>query len=127
MSILINIAAVLTGVVLIVTILNLMVKKRMSEAQSVLWLIIGFITIVIGIFPRLINIIADTFGIWYAPSLTFLIAYVVLLFIVLKTTVLTSVQSSQVNELFMEVILIKEENERLRKELEEIKKGSELD
>ena len=129
MSILVNLAAVLTGVVLIVIIFNLMVNKKMSEAQSVLWLLIGLVTIFIGLFPRIINIMADIFGVWYAPSLTFVIAYVGLLFIVLKTTVITSVQSNQINELFMKVVLIKEENEKLQEEIEAIKekKEGELD
>lgn len=121
MSILINMGAVLTGIILIVIIFNLMVNKKMSESQSVLWLLIGIVTIIIGLFPRIINITANKLGVWYPPSLIFVIAYVGLLFIVFKTTVMTSVQTSQINELFMEVILIKEENEKLKKELNNIK------
>ena len=127
MSILINIATILTGVILIGIIFNLMVDKKMSEAQSVLWILIGVVTVFIGIFPKIINIIADKLGVWYPPSLTFLIAYVGLLFIVLKTTVITSIHSNQINELFMEVILIKKENETLKEELEFIKKEGERD
>lgn len=121
MSILINLATVFTGIILIGIIFKLMVEKKMSEAQSVLWLLIGALTILLGLFPGIINILADRLGIWYAPSLTFLIAYVGLLFIVLKMTVMTSIQSNQINELFMEVILIKKENERLKEEIDHVK------
>lgn len=121
MSILINLATVFTGIILIGIIFKLMVEKKMSEAQSVLWLLIGSLSIVLGLFPGIINILADRLGIWYAPSLTFLIAYVGLLFIVLKMTVMTSIQSNQINELFMEVILIKKENERLKEEIDHVK------
>ena len=38
MSIWLNIATILTGLILIVIIFNLMVNKKMSEAQSVLWI-----------------------------------------------------------------------------------------
>ena len=112
---------------MIAIIFNLIADRKMSEAQSVLWIIIGVFAIIIGLFPKMINIIAQKFGVWYPPALTFLIAYVVLLFILLKTTVLTSIQSNQINELFMEVILIKKENENLKKELKLIKKEGESD
>lgn len=125
MSILINILAVLTGIILIGIIFNLMVEKKLSEAQSVLWILIGVLTIVLGLFPKIIKTVADALGIWYAPSLGFLAAYMGLLFIVLKNTVIISIQSDQINELFMEVILIKKENEILRKKLDLTKKEGE--
>lgn len=125
MSILINIATISTGVILIGIILNLLVEKKISESQSILWILIGFLSIVLGLFPKLINIMANKLGIWYAPSLTFLVAYIGLLFIVLRTTVITSVQSNQINELFMEVILVKKENEDLKQELDTLKREGE--
>lgn len=127
MSILINITAIITGIVLIGTIFNLMVNRKMTEAQSVLWIVMGITAIALGICPRLINIIADKLGVWYAPSLAFLIAYLTLLFIVLKTTVITSVQNNQINELFMEIVLIKKENEDLKKQLRSLNKECEFD
>ena len=122
MSILINIGTVLTGVILIGLIIYLMVNKKMTESQSVLWILIGVATIILGIFPSIINFVADKLGIWYAPSITFLIAYIGLLFIVLKNTVITSIQSNQINELFMEVTLLNKENEKLKKQLAAIER-----
>lgn len=122
MSILINIGTALTGFVLIITIFYLMVNKKMSEAQSVLWILIGLVTAIIGIFPSIIIFSADKLGIWYPPSITFLVAYIGLLFIVLKNTVITSIQSNQINELFMNVILLKRENEELKQELKSIRR-----
>lgn len=124
MSILINIATIATGVILIALIVYLMVDKKMSESQSVLWILIGLVTIIIGIYPRIINIVAEKLGVWYAPAVSFLIAYIGLLFIVLRTTVITSIQGNQINELFMDVILLKDENKKLKKELKSIKTGA---
>lgn len=127
MSIIINIVTVLTGSILIAIIFKLIIDKKMSEAQSILWIMIGITTIIIGIFPQLITLLADKLGVWYAPSLTFLIAYIGLLFIVLKNTVKTSIQSNQINELFMQVILLKKENEDLNMNLKSLQKEGELD
>lgn len=123
MSILINLATVLVGIILIGLVFYLMVNKKMTESQSVLWILIGIATIILGIFPGIINIVAKRFGIWYAPSISFLIAYIGLLFIVFKNTVLISIHSNQINELFMEVTLLNHENEKLKKELTAIRRG----
>lgn len=123
MSILVNLGTILVGLILIGLVIYLMVNKKMTESQSVLWILIGIATIILGIFPTIINFVADKIGIWYAPSISFLIAYIGLLFIVFKNTVLISIQSNQINELFMEVILINKENEKLKEELADMKRG----
>lgn len=125
MSILINIATVFVGLSLMAIIVFLLVNKKMSESQSVLWFLIGLITIVLGLFPDIIPFVADKLGIWYPPTLSFLIAFLGLLFIVLKVTVITSVHGNQINELFLELVLAKDENEKLKKELEDLRKEAE--
>lgn len=125
MSILINIGTVLTGVALISIIIYLMVQKKISESQSILWLLIGTTTIILGIFPGIINIIADKLGVWYPPSISFLIAFIAIIFIVLKNTIIVSIQSDQLNELFLELILAKDKIKQLEKDLKELKEGAE--
>jgi hypothetical protein len=94
-----------------------MVNKKMTESQSILWLIIGVIAVIIGLFPTVISFVAELLGIWYPPSIIFLIAYVGLLFIVLKNTVVISIQSNQISELFIQIALLNTENEKLREQL----------
>lgn len=125
MSILINIGTVLAGISLISIIIYLLVHKKISESQSVLWLLIGFAATIFGIFPRIINIIADKLGIWYPPSLSFLIAIIAILFIVFKNTVIVSIQSDQINELILELTLAKAKIENLEEELKQQKEGAE--
>lgn len=117
MSILVNIFTVVTGLVLIFLVFNLIVNKKMTESQSVLWLIIGVVAIILGFFPSIITITADFLGVWYPPTIAFLIAYIGLLFIVLKNTTVISIHSNQISELFMQVALLNLENERLKKEI----------
>jgi hypothetical protein len=117
MSILVNIFATATGLILIYYVIKLMVDKKMTESQSVLWLGIGVVAIILSFFPSIITFIADLLGIWYPPTIVFLIAYIGLLFIVLKNTTAISIQSNQINELFMQIALLNMENERLKKEL----------
>ena len=125
MSFLVNIISILTGIILIIYVIRLMVNRKMTEPQSVLWLIIGAAAIVLGIFPSIINFIADLLGIWYPPAIAFLIGYIGLLFIVLQNTTVISVQSNQINELYMQIALLNMENEKLQEELKS--KGEEVE
>lgn len=118
MSNLVNIGTIGTGFLLIYSVIKLIVKRKMTESQSVLWLIIGLVTILIGAFPSIIEFVANLLGIWYPPTIVFLIAYVGLLFIVFKNTVVISIQSNQINELFMQIALLNLENEKLKEALD---------
>lgn len=118
MSILVNIFTIVTGIILILYVIKLMVNRKMTESQSVLWLIIGAAAIILGFFPSIIIFIANLLGIWYPPTIVFLIAYIGLLFIVFKNTTAISIQSNQISELFMQIALLSMENEKLREELE---------
>jgi len=117
MSILVKILTIVTGLILILYVIKLMVNKKMTESQSVLWLLIGAAAIILGLFPSIVTYIADLLGVWYPPTIMFLIAYIGLLFIVLKNTTTISVQSNQINELFMQIALLNTENEKLKEEL----------
>lgn len=127
MSILINIGTILTGLFLIGLIIYLMVNKKLNESQSILWLLIGLITIFLGIFPEIITVIADKLGVWYPPTISILVAYIAILFITLKNTVLASIHSDQLNELFLELALAKDQIQKLEKEVKDLKEGVDSD
>lgn len=120
MSIIVNIGTIVVGIILILYIIKSMVDKKMTESQSILWLVMGGSAIIIGSFPSIITYIASLLGIWYAPSIIFLVVFIGLLFIVLKNTMIISVQSKQISELFMQIALLNMENEKIKEQLKEI-------
>lgn len=120
MSIIVNIGTIVVGIILILYIIKSMVDKKMTESQSILWLVIGGSAIIIGSFPSIITYIANLLGIWYAPSIIFLVVFIGLLFIVLKNTMIISVQSKQISELFMQIALLNMENEKINEQLKKI-------
>lgn len=123
-SILVNIFTVAVGLVLILYVIKSMVNKKMTESGSILWLLIGLAGIILGLFPSIITFIADILGIWYPPTIIFLISYIGLLFIVLKHTIDLSIQSNRMVELYMQVALLNAENEKLKEELNLKNKGA---
>ena len=119
MNILVNIGTVLVGLFLIAIVIKLNVEKRMSESQSVLWLVIGAVAIILGIFPHLIPMIANALGIWYAPSILLLVVSIGLILIAFFNSIVVSKNTSEIHELAIQIALLKEENKELKRKLEE--------
>ncbi|MGN1157857.1 MAG: DUF2304 domain-containing protein [Agathobacter sp.] len=119
MNILVNVGTVLVGLFLIAIVIKLNVEKRMSESQSVLWLVIGAVAIILGIFPDLIPMIANALGIWYAPSILLLVVSIGLILIAFFNSIVVSKNTSEIHELAIQIALLKEENKELKRKLEE--------
>lgn len=120
MSFLVNIGTVFVGIMLVILVITLIVKKKMSESQAVLWICIGVAAIILGVFPGLIPLIAHALGIWYAPSILLLVASIGLLLITFRNSVVLSKHTDEIHELAIIIALLKDENKELRKKLEEM-------
>lgn len=120
MSFLVNIGTVFVGIMLVILVITLIVKKKMSESQAVLWICIGFAAIILGVFPGLIPLIAHALGIWYAPSILLLVASIGLLLITFRNSVVLSKHTDEIHELAIIIVLLKDENKELRKKLKEM-------
>lgn len=115
MSIYINLASILVGLFIIVVTFKNMIQKKITEGQSIIWLLIGLGVIVLGIFPPLLKIISNALGIWYAPAILFAVAFVGLLLIVYHHTITISILNNKIQELSLQVALLKQErDEELR-------------
>jgi len=121
-SILVNIVTVSVGLGMIAVVLRLIVKKHMSETQAILWVLIGLAAVVLGIFPNLIPWIAGALGIWYAPSILLIAATIGLLLIQFSSSIVLSEQVDKTHELAMQIALLRDENEALKKKIEEMER-----
>ncbi|WKY48296.1 DUF2304 domain-containing protein [Eubacteriaceae bacterium ES3] len=121
MSIFVNIGTVLVGIIVIIIVFRLMIEKKMSESQSVLWIAIGLIAIVLGVFPSVIPMIAAKLGIWYPPAVLLLVVSIGLLLIVFRNSIVASIHSDELHELAIQIALLKDENKELKMQLSEIK------
>lgn len=117
MNIFVNIAAICIGLGLILWVMRLVVRQKMSESQSVLWIGIGIAAIILGSFPGLIPKIAGLLGIWYAPSVLLLVATVGLLLILFRNSSVVSIHADEIHELAIQMALLKDENEVLKARL----------
>jgi len=76
MSITLRIFVCFTGIVLIYMARKASIVRKMTEKQSLFWIIGGFIIILFGLIPQLVYFISDLFSVEYPPSIIFALAIV---------------------------------------------------
>ena len=117
MSYIVNLITIAVGILIFWYVLRLVVNHEMTEAESVLWFIIALVVIILGIFPNIITWVAAKLGIWYAPSVLWMAIAIVLLLIVFRNSIVASEHENEINELSLQVALLKDENEKIKAEL----------
>lgn len=99
MSGLLRIIILLLGLSISWFVLLLLIRKKINEKNTIVWLVGVFIVIVLSVNPQMLDVAAAWVGVDYPPSLLFLCAFIVLLIIALYQ----SVQISQLYDKLKEV------------------------
>jgi hypothetical protein len=94
MSSLLKFIIFLSGAIFTYTVLALLVRRKINERNSLVWLTGAILIMIISLNPDLLDWIARQVGVDYPPSLLFLFSILVLLVIVLYQ----SIQISMLNE-----------------------------
>jgi len=116
---------IIAGIIAIASTMRLVIRGKMSEINSILWFLIGFVTVLAGCFPQLVTWCARKLHITYSPAFVFMAAILLLLMIVFQNTVVISELTSQVQELAIELSLAEEEIENIKTTLLEMEKQRE--
>ena len=82
----------LCGLVFVGAVLYLLVKRKINERNSLLWLLGALIILGFSTMPEMLQVLADFAGVEYPPTLLFLFSTLIILFILLF-------QSIQISEL----------------------------
>jgi len=82
-----------------ISVVHLLIKNKISERNSLIWLLGSVVVFIFSIDPLLLDKIAKSVGVDYPPTLLFLIAILILLFITLYHSVQISTLNAQVREL----------------------------
>lgn len=87
------------GVAFFFSVLYLLIKKKISEKNSISWMIGTFVILLLAVIPDTLDAIAYSIGIKYPPALLFLLSTLVLLYISLIQSIQISSLSEQLKEL----------------------------
>ncbi|MGF7142334.1 hypothetical protein HNQ56_000744 [Anaerotaenia torta] len=116
MSILLRILVCVTGIVLIYMARRASIVRKMTEKQSLFWIMGGVIIILFGVIPQLVYFISDLFSVEYPPSIIFAIAFVLATYGIFDCYRTNAELTARVQELAMQVSLLNEESNSLKEQ-----------
>jgi hypothetical protein len=119
MSFLLRVLICVTGAVLIYMARKANISHKMTEKQSIFWIIGGIIIIMFGLIPQLVYLISDIFRVEYPPSIIFAIAIVLATYGIFNCYKTNAELTARVQELAMQVSLLNEEYSHLKELLKE--------
>ena len=104
------------GLVIFSGIILLMIRKKSNANISLIWLLIAVAIMILGLFPRLIDIAANAFGIDYPPTLIMVVAIAMILWIVFYVSSQLAIAQTKIRELAMQISLLNNEMASLKTE-----------
>ena len=111
----------LSGSVIFIFIILWQVRqKKIKEAYSLLWLLIGIGMVVLSLWSNCLRAISGWIGIFYPPATLFLLLLCGIILILFQYNLIMSRNQERISRLSQEIAL-------LRRELEELKKDKKHD
>lgn len=119
MSLVLRIFIILAGFVLEGIVVRDLAKHRMTEKQYLFWLFSGIILMIAGLFPDLTFVLANFFGVEYAPSMVFAMGLLLAIYGIYRCFATNAVLMRQMTEMVEQVSLLKHELNELQKKVDE--------
>lgn len=113
------------AVIIIVTVTGMLLTRRLREKYAVLWLIIGFIVLILGLFPHLLVTVTAALGVQLPSNLLFSLAIVLLLGVTLHLSWELSQAEDEIRRVAEESALARAEIDRLSHRLDLIEQSGE--
>ena len=110
MNIGIRIVVLIAGLIVFAGVFQSLINRKINEAISFLWMIIGLAALFAGIFPTLVERFAYTIGM-EPPSLVFIFAIILLLLIVYNNTSRIAMQDAKIRELSIQLSILKSDRD----------------
>lgn len=106
MNLHLRIFILLCGIIFDIIIVNLLVKKKISEKSSIVWFTLSILIFILSAFPGLLDAAAGFVGIDYPPTLLFLLSILMLFFMALSHYIQLSAINSRLKEVAQQVAII---------------------
>ncbi len=110
-----RIGLLILSVILLLAVLEIVRRGRLKEKYALLWLAAATAGLVVGIFPAIVDKLAETLHVQYL-TVFFGLSFLFLLGIVLSFTIVISRLSEQTRELAQELALLNHKLESRRKQ-----------
>ena len=114
MNVSLRILVLLVGLGVFAIVFSSLAKRKINERSSILWLIIGLLVLLAGIFPDFVTFLAGHLGVSYEPSLVFLLATMALLLIEFRNNCHVADLEQRLRELAIQLSITKNELDQLK-------------
>lgn len=102
-----NIYFIVIALLLLLYVIYVVRKGKLSIKESFWWIICGLITLVLATFPKSIDVIAKWFGVVYPPTLMLVFCILFLLFMNFRASARISEQNEKIMELVQQLSILK--------------------
>ncbi len=106
---LLKLLAIIGSIALLFIVVELIRRGRLKERYSLLWLLAGSLLLIFSSSRYILEYVSHLFGIFYPPSLLFLVAFLFLLLITLHFSVVISGLSEKNKQLAQEIALLRQQ------------------
>jgi len=110
----IQVISLLGATIFMLAIFRLILKGRLREEYSVVWILCTVLLLVFSVWRRGLEQISLMLGVYYPPSLIFLGAIFAIIVFLVHLSVVSSRQQSQIKTLTHEVAFLRQELEKRR-------------
>lgn len=107
-----NIYFILIAIIIIIYVVHVVRKGILSIKESFWWIMGSLITLLLAIFPKIIDVIASWFGVSYPPALMFVFCILFLLAMNFRNSTKVSEQNEKIMELAQQVSILKNSDKK---------------
>lgn len=106
MSIILRLFICLVSIALFFIVLRDLVRRKLTERQSLFWFAVGFMLLIAGAVPNLAAVIANVFDVVNPPNIIFAIALIAALFGIYNCNRTNADLMRRVNELSIQISIL---------------------
>jgi hypothetical protein len=108
----IQIISLIGSLFFLIFIFELIRRKRIKEAYSILWLLFGLIFLFFSFWKNGLDYFSSIVGIYYPPAFLFLIMIVSIILILVQFSIIVSSQDEKIKKLAQEIAIMKEKYDK---------------
>jgi len=105
----IYIFSIVFSLTFVLFVLQMVRKRKLREQYSIMWILLAVVIVVVSLKSEWLDALADAVGIYYPPSLLFLIALLFCLAYLLHLTIVLSKLSDRVVKLTQELAIYQQQ------------------
>lgn len=112
------ISGILLAVLMLAVVMWLLLTRRLREKYAVLWLVIGVVVLILGLFPQLLLGLTSIFGVQVPANLLFALAIVLLLGVTLHLSWELSQAEDEIRRTAEESAILRAQLDRLQERVD---------